>query len=67
MPGLAFCMDGGPGGWASAQANGDPAAMRAAVEKTFALGTAADRAGIDSLWLLEDTPGGRLLQLAPPA
>ncbi len=54
MPGLAFCLDGGPGGWASAQAKGNPAAMRAAVEKTLALGTAADRAGIDSLWLLED-------------
>ena len=31
--------------------------MRAAAEKTLALGTAADRAGIDSLWLLEDPDG----------
>jgi alkanesulfonate monooxygenase SsuD/methylene tetrahydromethanopterin reductase-like flavin-dependent oxidoreductase (luciferase family) len=57
MPGLAFCLDAGPGGWGSAQVKGDPAAMRAAVEKTVALGTAADSAGIDSLWLLEDPDG----------
>lgn len=57
MSSLAFCIDAGPGGWGSAQAKADPAAINAAVEKTFALGKAADSAGIDSLWLLEDPDG----------
>lgn len=54
---LKLCIDGGPGGWARAQASGDPDAIRAAVQKTIDLGIAADKAGIDSLWLLEDPDG----------
>lgn len=57
MARLAFCLDGGPGAWASSQASGDRTAMRAAVDATIRLGTAADAAGIDSLWLLEDPDG----------
>lgn len=51
---LKFCIDAGPAGWARAQRSGDAAAIRAAVQKTIDIGTTADRAGIDSLWLLED-------------
>ncbi len=57
MPNLAFCLDGGPGAWASSQATGAGTAMRAAVDATIQLGIAADAAGIDSLWLLEDPDG----------
>ena len=54
---LKFCLDGGPAGWGRAQATGDPEAIREAVQKTINLGIAADKAGIDSLWLLEDPDG----------
>ncbi len=54
---LAFCMDAGPASWASAGRKGDVAEMRAAVAKTLQLGIEADKAGIDSLWLLEDPDG----------
>ena len=54
---LKFCLDAGPAGWASAQARNDPAAIRAAVDNTIQLGIAADKSGIDSLWLLEDPDG----------
>lgn len=54
---LKFCVDGGPAGWASAQEKNDPNAIRAAVEKTIQRGVIADKAGIDSLWLLEDPDG----------
>ncbi len=57
MARLAFCLDGGPGGWASSQESGDQQAMQAAVDATLRLGIAADAAGIDSLWLLEDPDG----------
>ncbi|MCO5216353.1 MAG: LLM class flavin-dependent oxidoreductase [Thermomicrobiales bacterium] len=54
---LAFCIDGGPAPWASAQRKGDPAAIKRAVDKTIQTAVVADRAGIDSLWLLEDPDG----------
>ena len=57
MPRLAFSLDGGPGAWASSQERGDRNAMAAAVDATLRLGIAADEAGIDSLWLLEDPDG----------
>lgn len=57
MTSLAFCLDGGPGGWESSQRRGDAAAMKAAASRTINLGIAADKSGIDSLWLLEDPDG----------
>lgn len=54
---LAFCLDAGPASWASAQRAHDAEAMRAAVTNTIQLGITADKAGIDSLWLLEDPDG----------
>ncbi len=54
---LRFCLDGGPAGWASAQAKNDPDAIRDAVNRTIQLGTTADEAGLDSFWLLEDPDG----------
>lgn len=54
---IAFCMDAGPAKWASSQRTGNADAMRTAVETTLRLGTIADQAGIDSLWLLEDPDG----------
>lgn len=57
MVSLAFCLDGGPGAWTGSQVSGDRQAMRAAVDATIRLGAAADVAGIDSLWLLEDPDG----------
>lgn len=54
---LAFCIDGGPARWASSQSKGDTAAMRASVERSIQLGIIGDKAGIDSLWLMEDPDG----------
>lgn len=51
---LRFCIDPGPAGWVRSQQSGDSQAIRAAVQRTIDLGIAADRAGLDSLWLLED-------------
>lgn len=58
MPGsLAFCLDAGPGPWSTAQGRGDRETIRRAVEWTIELGRIGDKAGIDSLWLLEDPDG----------
>lgn len=54
---LKFCIDGGPHGWASAQNSGDYGKMQAAVHATMQLGQAAEAAGLDSLWLMEDPDG----------
>lgn len=54
---LAFCIDGGPASWASAQRKGDREAIRRAVERTIHTAVVADQAGIDSLWLMEDPDG----------
>ena len=54
---LKFCIDAGPGGWVRAQQSGDAITIREAVRKSIDLGIAADRAGFDSLWLLEDPDG----------
>lgn len=51
---LKFCIDAGPAGWVRAQHANDADAIRAAVSKTIDLGIAANNAGLDSLWLLED-------------
>lgn len=51
---LKFCLDAGPASWSRAQHSGDYEAIRSAVHHTIQLGVAADAAGIDSLWLLED-------------
>src|SRR5690554_3784440 len=57
MAKLAFCLDGGPGAWASSQASGAHRTRLNAVDATLRLGKVADEAGIDSLWLLEDPDG----------
>lgn len=56
---LKFSIDAGPGSWATAQnANGnDPERVRKAVDRTLEVGKIADRAGIDSLFALEDPDG----------
>lgn len=54
---LKFCIDGGPGEWASAQETGDRGRMQSAVERSLHLGRVAEDAGLDSLWLMEDPDG----------
>lgn len=53
---LAFALDAGPGDWAAA-CKESAAAYRRAVDRTIELATIADRAGIDSIWALEDPDG----------
>jgi 5,10-methylenetetrahydromethanopterin reductase len=54
---LAFCLDSSPAPWARAQGQGSREAVARAVDWTIELGRVADRAGIESLWLLEDPDG----------
>ncbi|HEV2072942.1 MAG TPA: LLM class flavin-dependent oxidoreductase [Thermomicrobiales bacterium] len=54
---LAYCLDNSPAPWARAQGQGNRAAIARAVNWTIELGRIADRAGIESLWLLEDPDG----------
>jgi len=54
---LQFCLDYSPWEWSKEQQSGDAAAISAAVDRTLALARAADEAGIDSMWLLEDPDG----------
>ncbi|MGI8483101.1 MAG: LLM class flavin-dependent oxidoreductase [Thermomicrobiales bacterium] len=53
---LAFALDAGPGNWAGVRKDG-AAAYQKAVDRTIELASIADRAGIDSLWALEDPDG----------
>lgn len=53
---LAFALDTGPGQWAAARKKG-ATAYRNAVDRSIELARIADRAGIDSLWALEDPDG----------
>lgn len=55
--GLKFALDLSPAPWAGAQRGGDPKALRQAVERTGEIGRLADRAGIESLWAMEDPDG----------
>lgn len=54
---LAFCIDGSPAPWGSAQQKGGPGAVAEAVDWTMELAQIAERAGVDSIWLLEDPDG----------
>lgn len=54
---LAFCIDGSPAPWGSAQQKGGPEAVAEAVDWTMELAQIAERAGVDSIWLLEDPDG----------
>jgi 5,10-methylenetetrahydromethanopterin reductase len=54
---MKFALDAGTGGWSAAQRKGDRAAIRAAVDRTVELARIADRAGIESIWALEDPDG----------
>jgi len=53
---LAFALDTGPGQWAAAR-NESASAYQTAVDRSIELARIADRAGIDSLWALEDPDG----------
>jgi 5,10-methylenetetrahydromethanopterin reductase len=53
---LAFALDAGPGEWVAARKDG-VAAYRRAVDRTIALATIAEEAGIASFWALEDPDG----------
>ena len=54
---LAFCIDGSPAPWGSAQQKGGPEAVAGSVDWTMELAQIAERAGVDSIWLLEDPDG----------
>lgn len=54
---LAFCIDGSPAPWGSAQQKGGREAIAEAVDWTIELARIAEQSGIDSLWLLEDPDG----------
>lgn len=56
MP-LGFALDASAGSWAPAIRAGDPAGIRAAVERTLEIARMADAAGIESIWALEDPDG----------
>jgi 5,10-methylenetetrahydromethanopterin reductase len=54
---MQFALDASPSSWAAAQRRGDPAGVRKAVARTIEIGQMADRAGIESLWIMEDPDG----------
>jgi 5,10-methylenetetrahydromethanopterin reductase len=54
---LGFALDASAGSWAPAIRSGDPAAIRAAVERTLNIARMADDAGVESIWALEDPDG----------
>jgi 5,10-methylenetetrahydromethanopterin reductase len=57
MTGIRFALDLSPAPWAAAQRRDDAAALRDAVERTVEIGRIADRAGVESLWAMEDPDG----------
>lgn len=54
---MQFALDASPAPWAAAQRRDDPAAVREAVARTVEIGRIADRAGIESFWIMEDPDG----------
>ena len=54
---MHFALDASPAPWGSAQGRGDPVAVREAVARTVEVARIADRAGIESLWVMEDPDG----------
>ena len=54
---LAFCLDASPAPWARAQVSHDRQALRDAVAWTVELARIGDRAGVESLWVIEDPDG----------
>jgi 5,10-methylenetetrahydromethanopterin reductase len=54
---MKFALDAGTGGWSAAQRKGDPATIRAAVDRTVEVARIADKVGIESIWALEDPDG----------
>jgi 5,10-methylenetetrahydromethanopterin reductase len=54
---MQFALDASPSPWASAQRRDDPSGVRDAVARTIEIGRMADRAGIESLWIMEDPDG----------
>jgi 5,10-methylenetetrahydromethanopterin reductase len=57
MTALRFALDAGPGSWAAAQEASDSARLSKAVARTIEVARIADRAGLDSLFVLEDPDG----------
>lgn len=57
MTRMQFALDASPAPWAAAQRRDDPVAVREAVARTVEIGRIADRAGIESLWIMEDPDG----------
>ena len=63
LAGLRFCVDSGHGIISDPQGRGDRAGVRKAIGDLVAFARAADRAGVDSLWLSEDPDGWEASQL----
>lgn len=54
---IQFALDASPAPWGAAQRRDDPGAVQEAVERTIEIGRIADRAGFESLWIMEDPDG----------
>lgn len=57
MSTIRFALGASPTPWSAAQRRDDPEAVRKAVARTIEIGQIADRAGIESLWIMEDPDG----------